>query len=189
MRYTPLKRYKRLEGLSYEICIYCGSTSQQEDHIPPVSLQYHFEEDVIDYLVVPSCKECNIALGGKPLETVEKRLHFLFHIYTKRYPANGATSEQRSRIERIRIFLRMYGVWNPFDKIPTQQKVLYKPLPIEFSQPPKSKVVFESARKDKAPRTRAVILWEENVALKKENAGLRSEIEYLKGRKVCNCSK
>ena len=64
--------------------------AQSKDHIPPLSWIYALGSDYFfraGLLVVwvPSCKECNVALGHKKLFTIRERTLYLVGYYTKRY--------------------------------------------------------------------------------------------------------
>lgn len=74
-------------------CAYCGDVREHVDHIPPISLLRSEEitdmkERGIEFITVPACALCNVALGNKPLWTFEDRVLFLYErLLTK---ADGA---------------------------------------------------------------------------------------------------
>lgn len=74
-------------------CAYCGEIREHIDHIPPISLIRGDEIDDlrkrgVEFITVPSCALCNIALSNRPLWTFEERLLFLYdRVLTK---ADGA---------------------------------------------------------------------------------------------------
>ena len=57
------QRYKTLAPVSMRNtnkCFYCGLQQEVEDHFPPLGHADCFDvNDPIDWLLVPSCKECN----------------------------------------------------------------------------------------------------------------------------------
>lgn len=157
MRYTPLKKYQLLEGTVKDVCTYCGNRATQTDHVPPVSLQYHYQNTDTDFYLIPSCRECNSALGGRDLETVKKRLLFLLVIYCKRYPdARTTRPKDRARVEWIIAALRILGVRQPFEvEQPQGQKVLFRPLPGEIPQREKKSVCQGQRAKNPRPRSKS----------------------------------
>lgn len=79
----------RDERTAKYICDYCGLLADTVDHVPPLSVRpalielklaprYHFVE-------VRSCRECNTALGARPLWTISQRKQFLIKWITRRY--------------------------------------------------------------------------------------------------------
>ena len=72
-------------------CIYCGIPSDSIDHIPPrhmrdqllgVGLVAMHEREVLE---VASCRECNSALGARPLITITERRAYIKTYLRKRY--------------------------------------------------------------------------------------------------------
>lgn len=63
-------------GLYITPCIYCGMPASSVDHIPPQSMRMQLgavELAAIHEQEVPACRECNSALGARPLLTVTER--------------------------------------------------------------------------------------------------------------------
>lgn len=69
-------------------CSYCGVPANSIDHIPPRHMRMQLREmelTALTVLEVPSCKECNSALGARPLLTVGHRRAFIKKWLAQRY--------------------------------------------------------------------------------------------------------
>jgi hypothetical protein len=76
-----------------DLCAYCGSVATSLDHVVP----RHFLERMVDsginhpllrngrVLVVPSCRECNVGLGGQFFRTFAERREWVHRWLRKRY--------------------------------------------------------------------------------------------------------
>lgn len=61
-------------------CIYCGIVCDSIDHIPPRSMRAQLsgvELAAIGQQEVPSCRECNSVLGGRPILTITERRAYI----------------------------------------------------------------------------------------------------------------
>lgn len=58
-------------------CIYCGNIADSVDHVPPISARDGIMALRLTrpprFIEVPSCRECNSALGNRALWTVTER--------------------------------------------------------------------------------------------------------------------
>lgn len=86
---TCRKEATREERQTEYVCVYCGLVGDTVDHIPPVSvrptlislgltLRFPFQE-------VRACRECNSALGDRPLWTVALRRNYIKQWLRNRY--------------------------------------------------------------------------------------------------------
>jgi len=80
--------YSRL-GSDWCNCFYCGDISSGFDHSPPLKLvaEYgykRFKDAGIPLLLIPSCAECNSALGAKSLCTASERIEYLINFYSRK---------------------------------------------------------------------------------------------------------
>lgn len=67
-----------------KVCIYCGMSADSIDHVPPRHLRAQLAE--IELLAlgtkeVDACRECNSALGRRPLLTITERRRYIKGIY------------------------------------------------------------------------------------------------------------
>lgn len=73
------------------LCTYCGAVATTIDHVPPVSQRARLREldPDGDYRnrEVPACRECNIALGARPLWTLTDRRRYIAAWLATRYAA------------------------------------------------------------------------------------------------------
>ena len=81
--------YKRTTRYPLSVCSYCGFPRQCLDHVPPLKIadsvdiqDFRFRGG--EFILFPSCLECNALLGAKALCTYQERLHFLYTAYIKR---------------------------------------------------------------------------------------------------------
>lgn len=180
MRYTPIKQYENVPtGFDPAKCLYCGAPQEVIDHCPPVTLQYHYQPSGLPFWLVPSCKECNYALGSKDLPTVSKRVEYLYHHYLLRLNHDTPQHYRLDWISRARDLLELR---NGDKEAPSGKDILYQPLPNEIPQ---------QASEEKRPRTDRQskglgskngknTFWEEKViALEKEIFELRKQLKEL----------
>ncbi len=69
-------------------CSYCGMPADSVDHIPPRHMRAQLTAVELVAVVVeevPACRECNSALGCRPLLTIGQRREFIKDWLTKRY--------------------------------------------------------------------------------------------------------
>ena len=75
-----------------DYCFYCGGYyATDRDHVHPVCAR-EGERAFAGQETVRCCRECNGALGGRPLE-LEERVSFLVSFYTKKYKLNENSVE------------------------------------------------------------------------------------------------
>ena len=80
-----------LNGEEYEFtpCIYCGLPASDREHvIAQAKAALIYELGLArphQFLVVPSCKECNHLAGKRPFTTVSEKRAFLHKVLRKRY--------------------------------------------------------------------------------------------------------
>jgi len=83
------ERYSEISAVQLECvgrCYYCGDTAEVKDHYPPLSTADCFSvEDDIDWLLVPSCSECNLLAGSEPHNTLEERREYIQEKLKSRY--------------------------------------------------------------------------------------------------------
>ena len=77
-------------GASETKCTYCGWPKDDIDHCPPLIWVYNLGSDYfksrgIRFRLIPSCTECNQALGSERLFTVVERCAYLHQRYRKKY--------------------------------------------------------------------------------------------------------
>lgn len=82
--------YRKFAPFGENSCVYCGEASDTVDHCPPLSLLYangadFFRRKGCDLLVVPACRECNAALGPRPIFHIGARREFIRQKYVRRY--------------------------------------------------------------------------------------------------------
>lgn len=71
-----------------EPCTYCGMPANTIDHVPPISARPILTSMGVsrwDFLEVPSCHECNSAIGAKALWTVRERKQWIKGFLSKKY--------------------------------------------------------------------------------------------------------
>lgn len=76
-----------------EFCIYCGIPATTVDHVIPRHILERAESAEIDLgrywhvrnKVVPACRECNSAIGGKMLTTIKERRECAHRHIRKKY--------------------------------------------------------------------------------------------------------
>lgn len=91
-RKTDYRRYNWLYkrfGNNWTNCIYCGELSIAFDHVPPISKVENlnieeFKNDGFQFLLYPSCRECNQILNDKMIIDLYDRMIFLFDRYTEK---------------------------------------------------------------------------------------------------------
>lgn len=69
-------------------CSYCGAPADSIDHIPPRHMRMQLREmELTPFTVmeVPSCRECNSALGARPLLTIGHRRSWIKGWLKRRY--------------------------------------------------------------------------------------------------------
>lgn len=71
-----------------KVCIYCGMSADSIDHVPPRHLRAQLAE--IELLAlgtkeVDACRECNSALGRRPLLTITERRRYIKHYLRRKY--------------------------------------------------------------------------------------------------------
>lgn len=79
----------RENRLAEYVCIYCGLAGDTVDHIPPTSVR----QTLIDlglasrypFTEVRACKECNCAIGARPLWTIASRREYVKKWIERRY--------------------------------------------------------------------------------------------------------
>ncbi len=71
-------RYNHLHqrGCDRFKCFYCGDTSVELDHFPPITLA-HIISDKALHLLIPSCSECNSLLGTSLQDSLSERITYL----------------------------------------------------------------------------------------------------------------
>ena len=75
-------------GDKYGECTYCGIPAEVLDHVPPLSFVHYVSDKTkqsLSFYLVPSCGECNNALGDQPLLTIQERINFVRKHIKKRY--------------------------------------------------------------------------------------------------------
>ena len=75
-------------GDRYAACVYCGLPSETLDHVPPLDYASICNEDAkknLAFYKIPSCGECNSALGNILLFTVLERINFIKKYLRKKY--------------------------------------------------------------------------------------------------------
>jgi len=66
-----------------DACVYCGDVASHMDHRPPISIAD--DERASVHMLVPSCAECNLLLGDKPLFTINEARSALVVLVTLRH--------------------------------------------------------------------------------------------------------
>lgn len=69
-------------------CVYCGLPGDSVDHIPPRSLRRQLldiELVAMKEMEVPACRECNAALGARPIITITERREYIKKYLRRRY--------------------------------------------------------------------------------------------------------
>jgi|13_taG_2_1085334.scaffolds.fasta_scaffold07728_8 hypothetical protein len=90
-RATSLLVYDHLydvRGDRYGDCTYCGVPACVLDHIPPISWTALVKEEAkkeLSFYKVPSCVECNSALGNLRLLSVIERVQYIKGWLKKKY--------------------------------------------------------------------------------------------------------
>lgn len=80
-------RYKAWKETA-EPCTYCGMPAGSIDHVPPMSARPILVSMGVtkwDFVEVPSCIECNSAIGAKKLWTVRERKQWIKEYLRKKY--------------------------------------------------------------------------------------------------------
>ena len=90
-----LYRRHRGETIDRNTCFYCGDAAEHLDHCPPLAwidsrTSEQWREASIPVVLLPSCSQCNQALGDRPLFTVLDRLLNLENILHVRYERDAA---------------------------------------------------------------------------------------------------
>lgn len=70
-------------------CAYCGGDYDHIDHCPPLAWAGCIDKDEFkkaggEFLLLPSCCDCNLALSSKRLFYFEERISFLYRYYGKK---------------------------------------------------------------------------------------------------------
>lgn len=83
-RFTPPGHWRE------SACVYCGTYSEGQDHIPPLVWMEalgvsYFKENGLLIVLVDCCKECNGALSGRRLLSLQERTQFLLEYYENKY--------------------------------------------------------------------------------------------------------
>lgn len=85
----PNRPYYRIDIPSAFLhrCFYCGDTSTEDEHCPPVSRYYDYIAvyDKHPALIVPSCRDCNNLLGNSLQATIYQRFNDLKTLLLKKY--------------------------------------------------------------------------------------------------------
>ena len=69
-------------------CVYCGMPADSVDHVPPRYIRAQLaqvELKPVTVVEVPACRECNCALGARPLLTVGHRRAWIKDWLKRRY--------------------------------------------------------------------------------------------------------
>lgn len=69
-------------------CVYCGMPADTVDHVPPRHMRVQIQAlglVGIQEREVPACRECNSALGARPLLTVTERRDYMKDFIRRRY--------------------------------------------------------------------------------------------------------
>jgi len=71
-------------------CYYCGDMASVIDHVPAIAVAYSYGRDYFDQKNIPlitvsACRECNGILGSRPINTLNKRVKFVYETLIKRY--------------------------------------------------------------------------------------------------------
>ena len=69
-------------------CVYCGMPADSVDHVPPRYMRAQLSQlelKAMTVIEVPACRECNCALGARPLLTVGHRRAWIKEWLKKRY--------------------------------------------------------------------------------------------------------
>lgn len=80
--------FTRMAKVSLDECWYCGAPRETLDHCPPISSVEtlditRFKKNGGEFLLIPSCFDCNTLLGAKRLGAPNERLAYLLLKYTK----------------------------------------------------------------------------------------------------------
>lgn len=79
---------KEAESVYVSPCAYCGMPADSVDHIPPRHMRVQLSELELQAMIVmevPACRECNSALGAKPLLTVGARREWVKSWLSRHY--------------------------------------------------------------------------------------------------------
>jgi len=82
--------YKKLNPVNSDdsfTCYYCGEPANCYDHTPPISCIDYYDCTGIEaeFLLVPSCSECNRLLGSTNTKTLADRFTLLKELLRKHY--------------------------------------------------------------------------------------------------------
>lgn len=69
-------------------CVYCGLPADSVDHIPPRHMRAQLPEIELQSIIwheVPACRECNSALGARPLLTLSERRDYAKGHISRKY--------------------------------------------------------------------------------------------------------
>lgn len=71
-------------------CYYCGDPATTMDHCPAVSVSYaygydYFEKQNIKFWKVSCCRQCNLILGDRFLNTLSRRIRYVYDRLQKKY--------------------------------------------------------------------------------------------------------
>ncbi len=72
------------------VCFYCGDPADSVDHCPALAVAYAWGTENllnsgVSLLLIPSCRECNLLLGDRPVLTPAARGEFLNKKLSDRY--------------------------------------------------------------------------------------------------------
>lgn len=88
-------------------CVYCGDPCDTMDHCPPLATVFangaeFFRKKGVELFTVPACRECNTALGSRPIFHINARRDFIRQKYIKRYSKfveqRGWTAEEKAEL-------------------------------------------------------------------------------------------
>ena len=86
-RYNSL--YKRVSGIDWTECYYCGSKMHCFDHVPPIGKLENYDIKIlmkrgVKFLLYPSCNTCNAILGSNWILDPIERINFIALYYLER---------------------------------------------------------------------------------------------------------
>src|SRR6478736_6076818 len=81
--------YRRISGIDWSKCYYCGDNSSLFDHVPPLVLTQSLDIEKFKklggvFLLIPACEECNVALGALPSCDLYERCDHVHAKFTKK---------------------------------------------------------------------------------------------------------
>lgn len=79
-------RYDRLyqDVKNTGVCFYCGEYSILLDHYPPITKAEYYDTSA-DFMLIPSCKECNSLLSDSVQDSLIDRVNYIKSKLAKRY--------------------------------------------------------------------------------------------------------